>query len=231
MGERSAAQQEPLAKPKAQRLQKPSWKDSRLVIGVLLIAAATLGGALLVDQVDESVEVYQAATGLVPGQPLDKADVTTTTVRLDEAQKGYLLADEPLPEGRVVREVRKGELLPVSAIGKASTVGLKIISVNVEPSFAATLVRGSTADVWVSARRDEAGATEFAKPRRVVPRAYVYRVPRTDSGGLRVASSQEVAVQILVPDDQVQEVIDAVNSESKITLVATSDSPMQDAAP
>lgn len=226
MGDRQTT--ETLPAPKAQRLQKPSWKDSRLVIGILLIAAATIGGTTLVNRLDERVEVYQAATGLVPGQELATSDVTTVKVRIDEARKGYLTADKPLPKGRVVREVRKGELLPSSTLGKPSTVGLKAVSVAVEPSFAATLVRGSIVDVWVSDRKGNAGTAEYDKPRRAVPRAYVFRVPREDSGGLSVASSQELAVQVLVPDDLVDQVIGAVNSESKITLVATSDSPMRE---
>ncbi|BDZ58841.1 hypothetical protein [Barrientosiimonas endolithica] len=41
--ERDRGSSEKLPKPTAQRLSKPSWRDSRLVIGVLLIAAATLG--------------------------------------------------------------------------------------------------------------------------------------------------------------------------------------------
>lgn len=226
MGERQST--DTLATPKAQRLQRPSWKDSRLVIGVLLIAAATIGGTSLVNHLDDSVEVYQATTGLVPGQELRDSDVTTVKVRIDQSDHGYLTADAPLPKGRVIREVRKGELLPVTTVGKPSTVGLKAISVEVEPSFATTLVRGSTVDLWVSDRKGSAGAAEFAEPRRIVPRAYVFRVPRQDSGGLSVASSQAVAVQVLVPDDRVDQVIDAVNTESKITLVATADSPMQD---
>ncbi|WP_018155370.1 hypothetical protein [Demetria terragena] len=228
MGDRRKKRDEAgLPARKAQRLQKPSWKDSRLVIGVVLIAASTLGGVMLADRLDSSVEVYQAASGLVPGQELTNDDVTTVKARIGDGSEGYLMADKPLPSGRVVREVRKGELLPASTIGKPSTVGLKAVSVDVEPSFAATLVRGSTVDLWVSERRETTGAAEFAKPGRVVPRAYVLRVPTTNTGGLSVASSQAVAVQVLVPDDLVDEVIGAVNSESKITLVATADSPMR----
>lgn len=226
MGERQST--ETLATPKAQRLQRPSWKDSRLVVGILLIAAATVGGTTLVNHLDDSIEVYRATTGLVPGQELDKSDVTTVKIRIDQPGQGYLSADEPLPKGRVVREVRKGELLPASTVGKPSTVGLKAISVEVEPSFATTLVRGSTVDLWVSDRKGTAGSAEFAAPRRVVPRAYVFRVPRQDAGGLSVASSQAVAVQVLVPDDRVDQVIGAVNTESKVTLVATADSPMRE---
>lgn len=226
MGERQST--ETLATPKAQRLQRPSWKDSRLVVGILLIAAATVGGTTLVNRLDDSIEVYQAKTGLVPGQELSESDVSTVKVRIDQLGQGYLRADEPLPKGRVVREVRQGELLPASTVGKPSTVGLKAISVEVEPSFATTLVRGSTVDLWVSDRKGTAGTAEFATPRRVVPRAYVFRVPRQDSGGLSVASSQAVAVQVLVPDDRVDQVIGAVNTESKVTLVATADSPMRE---
>ena len=37
-----------IATPKASRLQKPSWKDGRLLVGVLLVLATTVLGSLTV---------------------------------------------------------------------------------------------------------------------------------------------------------------------------------------
>ena len=225
--ERDRGSSEKLPKPTAQRLSKPSWRDSRLVIGVLLIAAATLGGAAFVNKLDDSVEVYRARTSLVPGQQLTRADVTTVRIRLDDVRRGYLPADRALPTGRVLREVRGGELVPASAVGSPAKVGVKAVAIEIDPSLASTLTRGSVVDVWVSAKKDQAGSAKYDPPVRMVQRAVVSRVPQERQNGLGMASGQRAAVHVLVPDASVNRVIGAVNTESKVTLVATADSPMR----
>ena len=56
--------------PKAARLQKPSWRDTRLLVGVLLVLAATVLGSLTVAAADDRVPMYAANGPLLPGQPL-----------------------------------------------------------------------------------------------------------------------------------------------------------------
>ncbi|AKU16243.1 SAF domain-containing protein [Luteipulveratus mongoliensis] len=227
MGEtRSGRGETALPRPAAQRLQKPSWRDSRLVIGVLLIVLATVGGATVIQRFDNSVEVLQASRSLVPGQPITKDDVRTVRVRIDRAGSTYVSATRALPTGRLVREVRPGELLPRSAIGSPAQVEVKAVSVRIDPSLAAALVPGSIVDVWVSAKRDVAGAATYAKPTRMIERAVVSRVP-ADDGRFGIGSGQDAAVHVLVPKDRVAAVIGAVNTEAKVTLVPTADSPLR----
>lgn len=216
----------PLARPRAQRLQQPSWRDGRLVVGVLLVAAATVGGTLVFDRLDDSVQVYRARTALVPGQQVQAADLEPVKVRLNEDTSRYLRPGRS-PSGRVLRQVGAGELVPVSAVGSADGVGVKAVAVSIDPTLAATLTRGSTVDVWVSSRKAQATGAGYDKPQRLVERAAVARVPRADSGGFSVGTGQTSSVHVLIPDAQVADVIDAVNSEGKVTLVATADSPMR----
>ena len=49
-----------------QRLRKPSWRDSRLIAGVLLVLAATTLGSVVVARADDRVPVYVAADTLLP---------------------------------------------------------------------------------------------------------------------------------------------------------------------
>lgn len=219
----------PLARPRAQRLQQPSWRDGRLVVGILLVAAATVAGTLVFDRLDDSVQVYRARAALVPGQQVSAGDLEPVKVRLNGDEGRYLRSGRP-PTGRVLRQVGAGELVPVAAVGAPGSVGVKAVAVSVDPTLAATLTRGSTVDVWVSSRRGQAAGSGYDRPQRLVERAAVARVPRTDSGGFSVGTGQTSSVHVLVPDAQVGDVIDAVNSEGKVTLVATADSPMRSGA-
>ncbi|MDF8262896.1 SAF domain-containing protein [Luteipulveratus flavus] len=230
MGEtRERSVEAALPRPTAQRLQKPSWRDSRLVIGVLLIVLATVAGATVIQRFDHSVEVLQASRALVPGQAITASDVRTVRVRMDHAGGTYLPATRELPRGKVIRAVGKGELLPRTAVGSPAQVAVKAVSVRVDPSLAATLVPGSVVDVWVSAKKEAAGTASYDKPLRTVERAVVSRVPQ-DGGRFGIGSGQDAAVHVLVPSEKVAELIGAVTSESKVTLIPTAESPLRSAS-
>ncbi|MEO6999355.1 MAG: hypothetical protein ABI112_14840, partial [Terracoccus sp.] len=56
-----------LAKPVAKRLQRPSWRDSRLLVGVLLVLVAATLGAKAVASTDDRVPMWVASGDLVAG--------------------------------------------------------------------------------------------------------------------------------------------------------------------
>jgi len=60
-----------LPKPTAARLRKPSWRDSRLVVGLVLVLLSMAIGAKVIASADDTVPMYAAAAALVPGQPVD----------------------------------------------------------------------------------------------------------------------------------------------------------------
>ena len=45
----------------ARRFQTPSWRDTRLLVGVLLVLVSVVAGAVVVDRADRTVPVYAAA--------------------------------------------------------------------------------------------------------------------------------------------------------------------------
>lgn len=215
-----------LPKPAAQRLQRPSWRDSRLVAGVLLVLVATIGGAAAMRHYDNSIEVLQASHPLVPGQKVGSSDVHAVKVRIDKAGATYLSADDPLPKGEVLREVRAGELVPRSAVGKSTKVPVKAVALPVEAAQSTNLVKGSVVDVWVSTKQEsKVGQESYAAPARIIDRAVVARVP-SSSGGFSVASDSG-AVHVLVPDDKVAQVLAAVNQGAKVDLVPAAGSPLK----
>lgn len=219
-----------LPQPVAHRLQRPSWRDSRLVAGVVLILAATLGGAATLRHFDASIPVLQARHALVPGQTIRPQDVAVVKVRLPHEGSRYVTGSGTLPGGVMLRVVRPGELIPRSAVGRSGALKSKSVAVPVDPAQSADLVAGSVVDVWVSRRiKGSTDVNGYEPPQRVLEHAVVARVPDPDKGALSVTTG-DLSVHVLVPQDSVAEVLTAVNQGAKINLVPAPGTPLAGAA-
>ncbi len=208
-----------LPKPTATRLSKPSWRDSRLVVGVVLVLLSMTVGAKAIAAADDTVPMYAASASLVPGQPVTQGDVRRVDVQLGADRFRYLAADHDIAPGTfALREVRPGELLPASALGARDAVDLKPVSVPVDSGSAGQLTAGSVVDVWVNARDRSSAAEKFGRPVKSLEAAPVARTPDKSGGGLG-ATSGMAAVQIMVPEANVQALIAAIDQGAKITLV------------
>ncbi|MFJ3956432.1 hypothetical protein [Arthrobacter sp. NPDC090010] len=196
------------------RLRKPSWKDPRLLLGLLLVLASTSGVVGLVAALDQSVEVYAAKERLPVGQRLAPEDLVRVKVRLGDVEAGYLPVAEMLPGDAVMTSfVDKGQLLPRGSIGAASSLGSKPVPVVVDGVLPEQLSVGERADLWVAAPDERNG---YKEPRLVVPAVEVSQlvVPQQSFG---VGASRVVVV--LVPDSLVSRVLAAQGNRSKISLV------------
>jgi len=214
-----------LPKPTASRLQKPSWRDSRLVVGVVLVLLSMTVGAKAIAAADDTVPMYAAAVTLVPGQPVTQGDVKRIDVQLGVDRHSYVAADHDIDRNTfALREVRPGELLPRSALGTKDAIDLKPVSVPVDTGGAGQLAGGSVVDVWVNAKNPSTGAEKYGKPVKTLESAPVARAPEASGGGLSAASGL-TAVQIMVPEGSVQALIAAIDQGAKITLVPVPGSP------
>ncbi|MBC7310149.1 MAG: hypothetical protein GXY39_13700 [Actinomycetales bacterium] len=210
MSERSAA--------RAARIQKPSWRDSRLAIGLLLVLASIALGSYLVARADERVPMYAAAGVLAPGQVLDESSVVRVDVLLGDGVAGYLSATEPLPSEHVLlREVRAGELVPLASIGTIEEADLSQVTIAVDPTSAAPLVPGTVVDVFVNHRVIDGSPGEYEGPQRLLEAVSVVAVDTTGRG--LGSSGRGTAVRLMVPTPQVPELISAVDLEAKVTVV------------
>lgn len=214
-----------LPKPTAARLQKPSWRDTRLVVGVVLVLLSVAVGAKAVAAADDTVPMYAAVASLVPGQPVTQGDVKRVDVQLGADRSRYVAADHDIaPDTFALREVRPGELLPRTALGTKTGIDLKPVSVPVDAGGAAQLVAGSIVDVWVNAKDRSSAAEKYGKPVKSIEATPVVHPPETGRGGLGAASGT-TAVQIMVPEARVQALIAAIDQGAKITLVPVPGSP------
>lgn len=204
--------------PTARRLRRPGWRDTRLLVGVLLVLLSVAGGIRVISSMDETTPVYAATRVILPGQEVAAQDVVSVRVRMQEPMSHYVDATQGLAPGTVaLRQVQEGELVPASSLGTASQARDKTVTVPIDPAAAQNLAVGTVVDVWVSRRDPSAVGTAYQDPEQLLSRAVVASIPSSSNGlGMGIGRA---AVQLVVPADQVGAVISSVDQEAKVTLV------------
>jgi len=81
-----------LPEPAAKRLQRPSWRNTRLLVGLVLILLGTAVGAKVVASADDTVPMYAAATTVRPGDHLTGDNLRRVDVQLGDEAARYLSA-------------------------------------------------------------------------------------------------------------------------------------------
>lgn len=206
-----------LSSPTAKRLQRPTWKDSRLAVGVLLILISATLGAHLVGSADDRVPVFVVGADVAAGDAVTPAALKRVEVRLGDGTARYLTALGVPAGGSVfLRDLRAGELVPASAVGSAAQVGVQRLTVPVDARSAVGLLRGTRVDVYVSRRSP--GESPDTKPKavRALDGVAVADVLPVSSG---LGSSSQTSVQVYVPSEQVRALVEAIDSDAKVTLV------------
>jgi hypothetical protein len=154
------------ASPRAERHRAGVWRDPRLLVGIVLVAASGLAGALLLTG-DETVDVWAVRADLTAGQPVERAVLEPREVRFaDQADADrYVSADQPLPRDVTLgRDVGAGELLPRSSLVTGEPAELLEVPLTVPGESVPTTIRpGSVVDVWAApgperALSDEGGS-------------------------------------------------------------------------
>jgi len=197
--------------------RKRFWFDPRFAIGVLLVAASIAGVVAIVGSADTSVLVLAARAPLAPGDHVDGDDLVATSVRLDGADRLYLLPDDLPSDGLVVtKPVARGELVAASAVGSMLGEQQTAIVLVLKGELAESVVAGSGVDVW-SARQTGSGL--FEAPVVIVSAATVVRL--VDRQGF-VVDDGSAAVEVLVPRSQVARVLEAVANDDAISVVPAS---------
>ena len=210
-----------LPAPAASRLRAPSWRDSRLLVGVLLVLVSTVAGAVVVARADDRVPVFAAAAPVAPGEQVTVDDLNVVDVQLGDGAAAYLAADRPLDaDTYALRPLRPGELVPASGVGTAAEVGVQQVALLVDATSAAALSAGSVVDVYVN-RPEEgsagAGVPRLQGPERVLEAVSVVRVAGDDA--VLGSATGTRAVQVMVPREAVRDLVADVDVGARITLV------------
>jgi hypothetical protein len=205
----------------AARLRRPGWRDTRLVVGVLLVLGSVVLGSTVMRAADARSPVFTARSALVPGQRLTESDVVRVDVHLGPLSDLYVPATAALaPHQVVLRAVPAGELVPRAALGPQAQVAVQPVTLTVAAGAASTLQVGSEVDVYADlpAAGAGTGAVTFAGPELVLRRVAVSSLPENGSA-LGGSTTGDRAVQVMVPTERVKDVIGQVDRGARLTLV------------
>lgn len=200
----------------AARLKQPSWRDPRLIVGIVLVALSVAGCWQLVRTARATTAVFAAAVDLPAGARVGPADVTSTEVKLSSAGKRYLGAGSTWPKHLVaLRTVAAGELIPAAAVGDAATLAGRSVIVHVDGPLPDGVVPGARVDLWAVAQRQD----DDKKP-----------VPERVAGGVRIVAlhaptssfgiDKRVGVELLVDEDDVAAVLQMNAGRATISILS-----------
>lgn len=208
----------------ARRLVKPSWKDARLVIGVLLVLLAVVIGGAAFSAADDRVGMWAAKHTLTPGHEVTEEDFVRVDVQLGEAASDYIRTDERLPNGAIMdRQLRAGELVPRSAVIDPTDKRVREVPVRVDPIYLSNLTVGSRVTVYVPEEAADEGSTSSTsqdKAPRYVPlveRATISSLPESSNGV--ITSGTGSSAVIVVPDDRVTDILSIDQEDAPVKLV------------
>lgn len=205
----------PLAAAPAARLRRPSWRDTRLVVGVLLVLLSTAAGARIMAAADDTVGVWAASRTLPAGAALTDDALVVQRVRLPSGGNRYLEASAlPAPGSVLLRPVGAGELVPRAALGKAADLKVRPVAIPLKGPVPSGLQAGGKVDVWVAARTGNAEAARYGTPELMVEAA--------DVGGLKqdkgAFGGGERSVEVLVPTGSLSRLLAAMANGASLTL-------------
>jgi hypothetical protein len=207
--------------PLAARLRRPGWRDTRLVVGILLVLGSVVLGSTVMRASDARSPVFTARSALVPGQRLTESDLVRVDVHLGALSDLYVAAGAALaPHQVVLRGVPAGELVPRAAVGSPAQVAVQPLTLMVTAGAASTLQVGSEVDVYADlpATGASTGAVTFAGPELVLRRVAVSSLPENGSA-LGGSPTGDHAVQVMVPTEHVKDLIGQVDRGARVTLV------------
>lgn len=196
------------------RLRKPSWKDPRLLVGVLLVCVSIVGVIALVENADKTIGVYAAREDLPVGAELTEEDFRIVPVHLGDAEGAYRTVGQGLPDNAVAqRLISAGELLPASGVGRADALDRKPVGLTIEDPLPTGTATGDRVDVWVSPRGE---GTKFGAPELLLDGAEIYDYTEEDSA---LGATQSARVFVLVGDENLPGLLGALSNEARIAVV------------
>jgi hypothetical protein len=191
-------------------VRRPSWRDPRLLVGLVLIAVAVAAVVAIVQRADTTQPFYAATRDLAPGTVLGDDDLVIVHVRVSQ---GEYVPQSDAVAGRVIgRTIGAGELIPTSALVDGDSYSARSIAVETSMPLADGVGVGSTVDLWVTVV-DDAGARST-----MVGSGLAVTDVREAQSTLGGTGGQ--TVYVAVPLGDVPKVLDAVSSDGEIAIVA-----------
>ncbi|WP_163553253.1 SAF domain-containing protein [Candidatus Frankia alpina] len=142
----------PPGSPPARRLTRRRWRDSRLLIGVLLVLVSVVVGARLFALADSTRQWVVAKSALPAGHVVVAGDLTTVSARLDDATSDRYYPGDRLRDltgATLARPVDAGELVSGADFAGRNTQSTRLVPVIVKAGRLPALEPGAHVDVYV----------------------------------------------------------------------------------
>ncbi|MGJ9373965.1 hypothetical protein [Nesterenkonia sp. CF4.4] len=213
---RPRPQPAPSSTSAAQRLRRPSWRDPRLLAGVLIVVLSVSGVIALMTTQNRTTEVYAADRLLTVGDRFSTEDLRVVEVQIDELSEAYLLVADALPDGtEFIAMVDEGELIPRRALAEEDPQGRQAMTITVEHTLARGVEPGRLVDVW-AADAGTLGAQEEVQVEQIADGAQVSVItePSTTFG-----AQERVTVELLVDPEELPGLLGATSSAATLSVV------------
>lgn len=196
------------------RLKKPSWKDPKLIVGILLVLASVAGVISLVGAADQTAEAYTAREAIAVGEKVTVDKLNRVKVRLGDLEQHYLTPATGVADGLVAAQrIGKDQLVPRANLGQPDALGRKPVAVTIDETLPAQAVAGSRVDVWVALPDTRNG---FSQPTLLLPGAEIAQIT---PGSTALGSARSTVVMVLVADGQMPDLLGAQANKAKISVV------------
>lgn len=213
--ERHHAHAPAMPTPTAARLRRPGWRDPRLVLGIVLVAASVGLGAFVVDHAGRTTPVLVATRELTPGTVLAASDLTTAEIGGAAVADRYATASAAVVGEVVLRTVGQGELVPRASLGDGAALELRPVAVPAGDSVSASVAPGTRVDVWFV----PAAPSDGSAPPAPVEVAAALEVAEVDDGDGALGLTRGRSVHVLVPTAALPEVLAALAADGTVSIV------------
>ncbi|MFF2842308.1 SAF domain-containing protein [Paenarthrobacter sp. NPDC057981] len=204
----------PSVSPAAARISKPSWRDPRLLVGILLVFLSVAGVVALLGNADKTTQVYAAREDIAVGQMVTAEDLSIVKVRLDEVEAGYVSVEDGLSAGKVaLQRVARNQLLPRESLGNADALKRKPVAISMDQELPTQAVPGARVDVWIAM---PGTGTAYDNPQLLLPGAEISEITH---GATTLGASKTTSVLVLVTDAQMPKLLGAQANKAKVSVV------------
>jgi hypothetical protein len=203
------------ASPAARRLQRPRWRDARLMTGILLILVSVALGGRLIGTASHTSGWLGVTRSLPAGHVLVAADLRRVQAHLPPSAGGRYFATDPqaLVGKTLAFAVTTGELLPANALSASTRTASRIVPLVVRAGRLPVLSAGDRVDVYVLSK--PSGAARDREVRVLADVAYL---------GQSELSSGDTSVQLRVaPQDAISAI--AASRSDRVDLVRVDGDP------
>lgn len=214
-----------LPEPIAPRLRTPTWRDPRLLFGILLIAGSVVLGSWAISAGQKTVGIYQVTETITPGTTISHDNLAVVQVRGSDVQTRYLMAADGVPDGQVaLRVLGEGEFVPTAALGETQAMTQRPIAIPVGSDLSSSVEIGSLVDLWFvpeapargTAVVSQSEGVEEAQNPFLLAKSLIVSEISAESG---LIAGSAGSVHVLVPEEDLADVLGALSGQGSVSLV------------